>query len=222
MGAWELPPRASLLFSVSCRSSCKYIPQLSPFPRTLLSSVSHELFQQPLRTQSRCPCQDLENALISTFPLPRQVPPFAPDPQYPLSPSPGSYWHMPAWPQLPGKCSISAHHQATRDSPLVTVRGLEGRQADLGKDPYLVTPVWPGQPEAGLLQPGLWPLLLPAVPGLRVSTLTPDLGCRVHPLLWVLTLAQETVKHKRPFLCSPTPPQNQVFDPTTCKPALWL
>ena len=84
MGAWELPPRASLLFSVSCRSSCKYIPQLSPFPRTLLSSVSHELFQQPLRTQSRCPCQDLENALISTFPLPRQVPPFAPDPQYPL------------------------------------------------------------------------------------------------------------------------------------------
>ena len=45
------------------------------------------------------------------------------------------------------------------------VRGLEGRQADLGKDTYLVTPVWPGQREAGLLQPGLWPLLLPAVSG---------------------------------------------------------
>lgn len=45
----------------------------------------------------------------------------------------------------------------------MTVRGLEGWQADLGKDTYLVTPVWPGQQQAGLLQSGFWPLLLPAV-----------------------------------------------------------
>lgn len=168
-----------MLFSSAAGPLANTSPS-SPVSRTL-SSVSQEPFQQPPRTQSKYPCQDLENTLIGTFPFPRQVPP------------------------LPAQI-LNIHFPC---SPVL--------QADLGKDTYLVTPVWPGQREAGLLQSGLRPLLLPAVSeGLSSGAEGFHLGCRVHPLLWVLTLAQETVKHKRPFLCGPTPPQNQVFDPTTC------
>lgn len=59
------------------------------------------------------------------------------------------------------------------------------------------------------------------VPALGASTLIPRLGHGVHPLLWILTLAQEMAKHSHPFLF-PTTPGSSLWPnfQQTCPPAL--